>query len=134
MPRCEFGDKISMSRLCAHFYSDLELVLQKTCLTAVDLRIADKFESLKLTKSGRNSQEHFINRFQADRLAFLIADLFYNSFNPNEQLSIAARKLKLTSKQILRICCPESFNQLLIVWGNFFKNDSDITKVRRPLF
>lgn len=76
-----------------------------------------------------NAQEQKINRIQANMLAFMITDLFYNNFNPNEQLLIASRKLKLSIKQIFQLCSPECFYQLLIAGGSLFKNGSDMTKV-----
>ena len=129
MPRCEIGDKISISRLCAHYYFDLDNIIQKSCLTSIKLKITDKIDSLILLKDNICAQEHSIHRVHSNMLAFLISDLFYNSFNPIEQLLIASRKLKLSIKQIFQLCSPESFFQLLILGGNLFKNGSDMTKV-----
>lgn len=129
MPRCEIGDKISASRLCAHYNFDLDKIVQNSCLTSVKIKITDKIDSLNLLKSKLSVHEQSINRFQANMLAFLIADLFYNSFNPNDQLLIASRKLKLSIKQIFQLCSPEGFYQLLIVGGNIFRNGNDISKV-----
>lgn len=130
IPRCEFGDKISISRLCAHYRFDLEEAIEKYTFCSLESTFSEKLQLFrhknpKFYDLNRNS-----DRKQAEKLAFLISNLLYTSPNPIEQLLLMPKLLKFSLKQIFQFCVPELFYRLLILGGNFLKNGKDFSQVR----
>lgn len=129
IPHCEFGDKIFISRLCAHFGFELDEIVEIYTVSSSESSFSDKIHYFRLKHPIISDHENMSDRKQAQKLAFLLSDLFYSVKNPNEQLLLASKVLKLSLKQIFQLCSPELFYRLLIAGGRLSKNGEDLSKV-----
>jgi hypothetical protein len=129
IPRCEFGDKIAIARLCAHYYFDLEETIEKYTFCSFESTFSEKLHFFRLKNPKNYDLSWNSDRKQAEKLAYLISDLFRTSLNPIEQLLLSSKVLKLSIKQIFQLCVPELFYRLLIIGGNLLKNGEDFSNV-----
>ena len=128
-PRCEFGDKISISRLCAYYCFDLDEAIETCTLSSAEKSFSEKIYLFR-TKTPKFSEHNWkSDRRQAEKLAFLISDLFHFAGNPCEQLLLVSKLLKLSLKQIFQLCSPELFYRLLIIGGKLLNNGEDLSRV-----
>ena len=128
MSHCQKGDLVSVSRLCAHYFLDLDVVIEKSSLHSAEISFSEKLQHIANKKTFseiRNAPD----RVNFDKLTSSLFDMLYSSLNLKDDLLIASKQLKLNLKQLLQLFSPELFYQLLLVGGNLLRLGDDFSKV-----
>lgn len=124
----------AISRLCAHYYLELDNVLEIVSLNSFENSFSEKLQHFKSIVSKTSEHVMATDRNKITRLAVLISELFYYKNSSTDNLLAAAKILKVSVRQIFHLCSPELFFQLLITGGHLLRTGSDLINVNFGLF